>query len=164
MSQKTSLELQQSLNGAFLTGTTILPSSTKKSRGRVQFAPGLERSPHNTRRSRKLFPAKLRLEVSETGTASVVDGRRRCLIGRQPDKERPHYSGIHYLECISRARLARKLRRLASSLEKEPDPALKALLREIQVSVGALLDCVKRVEQTALTRGFYGQPPRITIK
>lgn len=49
------------------------------------------------------------------------------------------------------------------NLEKEPYKSLKALHREIEVFVGEVPYFVQKAEQTALTGGFYGQPPRITI-
>lgn len=164
MSQKPIHELQQSFKGAAATGTTKSPSPAKKRRGYVRFAPRPERATYNTRRSWKLSPAKVRLEISEAGTASVVDGRRGRRIGSQPEKESSRFSGVTYLKCSSRVGLAQKLRRLASSLEKEPGHSLKALLMEIEDFVGEVRSCVQKAEQTALTSGFYGQPPRIKIE
>lgn len=139
--------------------------STEKTPGSVGFAPKPGRSTHKTRRrSSKSFPAEVRIEVSEAGTASVVDGRRGRPIGNPTKKEKPCPTGVHYLKCRSRAGLAQKLRQLASILEKEPDHSLKALLEKIEVSVREVRDRVHKAEQTALTSGFYGQPPRVTIE
>lgn len=162
--QKTTLELQQTFKGAGSAGTMKSPSSTKKTQDSVGFAPRPGRSTRKTRQSSKSFPAKVRIEISEAGTASVVDGRRGRLIGSSPKKEKFRPTGVHSLECRSRAGLSQKLRQLASSLEKEPDHSLKALLEKIEVSVREVRHRVHKAEQTALTSGFYGQPPGVTIE
>lgn len=164
MSQNPTLELQQSFKESRPTSTTKSPPFIEKSRGRVRHEPRPEPWTHDTKRTWKLPPAKVRLEISGAGTASVVDGRPRCCTASQPEKKRPRSSGITYLECSSRDGLAQKLRVLASSLEKESDNSLEALLREIEVFVGDVRTCVKKAEQKALTSGFYGQLPRITME
>lgn len=162
MSPKTTLELQQTFEGTVLTGTTKSTSSTKRTQGCVRFAPRPGRSSQNARRPWKSLPAKVRIEISEAGTASVADGRGR-LVGSPPEKVKRPPSGIHYMKCSARDGLAKKLRQLALSLQKEPDHSLRALLGKIEVSVREVRYCVHKAEQMALTSGFYGQPPRITI-
>lgn len=159
---KTTLDLQQTFKGVGSAGMMKPLLSTEKTQGPVEFAPRPRRSTHENRgRSSKSFRAEVRIEISEAGTASVVDGRRRRLIGSPPKKEKFHPTGVHSLECRSRAGLAQQLRQLALSLEKEPDHSLKALLEMIEVSVREVRYRVHKAEQTS---GFYGQPPRVTIE
>ena len=162
---KTTLELQQTFKGAGSAGTMKSLLSTEKTQGSVGFAPRPGRSIHKTRRrSSKSFTAEVRIEVSAAGTASVVDGRRGRLTSSPPKKEKFRPTGVHSLECGSRTKLAQKFRQLASSLEKEPDHSLKALLEKIEASVREVRYRVHKAEQTALTSGFYGQPPRVTLE
>jgi hypothetical protein len=164
MPHETAVELQHSFNAAVRTGIMELPISTKESRSCVPFPSGGKRSIHNARRAPTLLPADVRLKVSEAGSARVVDRRSGHFPGKQQNKERHPPPGTQYLKYGSRITLAQKLRALASGLEKEPDRCLEALLREVEVSVKELRDRVWRAEQRALTTGFYGQPPRVTME
>lgn len=160
------MELQHPFSAAVRTSTITMNSSTfaKASRGRLPLQFASKRTVYNARRPQKLFPADVRLKVSEAGTATVVDRRRGHFPRQQQDKERNHSSGMQYPKRSPRIGLAQNLRRLASRLEKESDHCLRASLRDVEVSVKELRDLVRRAEQRALTIGFYGHPPRVIME
>lgn len=136
---------------------------TKKSRSYFPAPFEPKRSTQSAHRAQKVLPADVELKVSDAGTAVVIDRRRLRFPEKQRDKERRDASRKHYLKCNSRIAIAQKLRWLALGLERESGHEVKDLLREVDVCVQELRGRVRRAEQNALTMGFYGYPPRVTV-
>lgn len=164
MSQRHTLEPQQSPSAAFRNSTMEPSKLTKKSRSDSPAPFEIKRSTHSAHRAQKVLPADVKLKVSDDGTAMVIDRRLVSFPGRQQDKKRRDASRKHYPKCNSRIGLAQKLRWLALGLERESCHDVKDLLREVDVCVEELRDRVRRAEQKALTVGFYGYPPRVMVE
>jgi hypothetical protein len=162
----TAVERQQSFGAANPVILDQLLTSTKKPGSRVTFKSNLiagKRTVHNTKKKPSRSPVDVSVTINKDGHAMVIDRRKGHFQWKQVGVRRNHSLGTHYRKEPTRANFARKLRRLASSVDEEPVHRLMLLLEEVGLAVGELRDYIREAERKALTTAFHGQPPGVVL-
>jgi hypothetical protein len=163
----TAVERQQSFGAANPVTLDQLLTSTEESGSRVTFKSnliGVKRTVRNKKKKPSLSPVDVSVTINKDGHAMVIDRRKGHFQGKQVGVRRNHSLGTHYRKEPTRVKLARELRRLASSVDEDPVHRLMPLLEEVILAAEELRKCIRKAERKALTTAFHGQPPGVVLE